>query len=185
MDKKKQRALLCALADRLHRTGSWCGATHIQKATYVAARWLGVPEFRNFGFTLYIYGAFSFRLKRELDEMRGENWLDGHFAPGQTYGPTLRPGKRVGCALESRKAVDFIAEEFGERGIVELERLTIALLASEPGELGMDAPAHKRVELVRRWKPHLSEDEALQAVRNADKLLDHAKAKGLLNPAAS
>ena len=181
MDKNQQRALVCAIAGQLRGTGSWCGATHIQKAVYVAARWLGVPEFRNFGFTLYTYGPFSFRLKEELSEMRGEGWLDDYFAPGQTYGPTLIPGERIGGSqLESRKEFNFVAEEFGAKGVVELERLTTAMLASEAKELGRDAPARERAELVRKWKKHLSEDEALQAVQNADALLTRAEAKGLL-----
>ena len=186
MDKNQQRALVCAMADRLRGADSWCGSTHIQKAAYVAARWLGVPEFRNFGFTLYTYGPFSFRLKEELSEMRGEGWLDDYFAPGQTYGPTLIPGEQVGDGpLESRKEFDFIAEEFGAKGVVELERLTTAMLASEPKELGMDAPARERAKLVRKWKGHLSEDEALQAVWNADALLARAKEKDLLKPAGN
>ena len=192
MDKNQQRELVCALAGRLRGAGSWCGETHIQKAAYVAARWLGVPEFRNFGFTLYTAGAFSFRLKEELSEMRGEGWLDDYFAPGQTYGPTLIPGERIGDGqLESREEFDFVAEEFGEKEVVELERLTTAMLASEPKELGgelelgMDAPARERAELVRKWKKHLSEDEALQAVQNADALLTRAREKGLLKPAGN
>lgn len=182
MDEKQQRALICALADRLHQEGSWCGSTHIQKAAYVAARWLGVPEFRNLGFTLYIYGPFSFRLKEELSVMRGEGWLDDHFGPGQTYGPTLRPGGRMDGKLEARPEFDFIAEEFGGKGVVELERLTTALMASEPEERGMDAPARERAEQVREWKRHLSEDEALQAVRSADALIARAREKELLKP---
>lgn len=184
MDKKQLRALICVLADQLRKSGSWCGSTHIQKAAYVAARWLGVPEFRNFGFTLYIYGPYSFCLKEELSVMRGEGWLEDYFAPGQTYGPTLLPGARVKNDLESRTEFDFIAEEFGSMGVVALERLTTALLATESGKLGMGASVSDRAKLVREWKKHLSEDEALQAVRNADKLLARAKEKGLLNPAA-
>ena len=186
MDKKQQRALICALAGQLRESGGWCGLTHIQKAAYVAARWLGVPEFRNFGFTLYIYGPYSFRLKEELSVMRGEGWLDDHLEPGQTYGPTLIPGRRVkDQPPECRKEFDFVAEQFGSKGVVALERLTTALLASELGELGRNTPADERAKLVRKWKRHLSEDEALQAVREADALLAAAKEQGLLKPAAA
>lgn len=185
MDNQQQRALICALAQRLRESGSWCGLTHIHKAAYVAARWLGVPEFRQFGFTLYIYGTYSFRLKEELSVMRGEGWLDDYFAPGQTCGPTLVPGWRVkDQPLESRPEFDFVAERFNSRSVGALERLTTALLATEREKLGMDAPVLERAKLVRKWKRHLSEDEAMRAVDEADALLAAAKKQGLLKPAA-
>ena len=182
-DKQQQRALICALSHALIDKGSWCGETHLQKAAYVAAHWLGVREFQHFGFTLYTYGPFSFGLREELSEMRGGDWLKVTFSAGGAYGPTLQPSEEQDVASTFHDKFSFVAEEFGDKGVVALERLTTALLATE--DLGESASPHDRAGLLRKWKPHLNEDEALQAVRNADKLLARAKAKNLLNPAAS
>ena len=96
MSTTERRALVCALAHQLLGAGSWCGETHLQKAVYVAKRWLNVPEFEDYEFILYMYGPFSFELQEELREMRADDWIRSCFPPGMPYGPTLRPVKPMG-----------------------------------------------------------------------------------------
>lgn len=170
MSENKQRALVCALADNLNRNGSWCGETHLQKAVYVAKRWLEVPEFTDYEFILYMYGPFSFDLKEELREMRAEGWMRAHFRGGPAYGPTLLPGEQAGELPKSReREFDFIAQQFGGKDVVDLERLTTALLATE--RLGRNKSVSERSRQLRAWKLHFTESEALRAVQSADEML--------------
>lgn len=170
MNESKQWALICALAEKLFAAGSWCGETHMQKAAYVAKRWLGVSEFDDYEFILYMHGPFSFDLKGELRAMRVEGWLRSRFRPGTPYGPTLRPTELAEKPRNAReREFDFIAKEFGGKNVAELERLTTALLATE--KLGKDKSVSERVQQLRKWKLHFSETEALQAVRDADNML--------------
>ncbi|MFI5455717.1 MAG: hypothetical protein ACHRXM_09725 [Isosphaerales bacterium] len=41
MERLQKAAILIELADRLRREGSWCGHTHMQKATLYVTRELG------------------------------------------------------------------------------------------------------------------------------------------------
>ena len=124
MSMEKQQALVCALADKLFGAGSWCGETHMQKAVYIAKRWLGISEFEDYEFILYMYGPFSFDLKRELRVMRMEGWLQPCFPPGMPYGPTLRPTEQAEWTSDAHaREFDFIAEEFSGKNVAELERL--------------------------------------------------------------
>ena len=170
MSMEKQQALVCALADKLFGGGSWCGETHMQKAVYIAKRWLGISEFEDYEFILYMYGPFSFDLKRELRVMRMEGWIQPCFPPGMPYGPTLRPTEQAEWTSDAHALeFDFIAKEFGGRNVAELERLTTALLATE--KLGRDTSENERACQLRTWKLHFAEMEALQAVRDADGML--------------
>ena len=177
MNGSKQQMLVCALANQLIRAGNWCGETHLQKAIYVAKHWLGVSEFKDFEFILYMYGPFSFDLKGELRAMRADGLLESHFLPGMSYGPTLRLTKRAKKLIEQAKKPSdvracefgFIAKEFSGKNAADLERLATALLATR--ELGKKASVSERVRQLRTWKLHFTEREALQAVRNADDML--------------
>ena len=51
MKKLQRDAVLLSLINEMKARGSWCGETHIQKATYFLQELLGVPM--NFEFILY------------------------------------------------------------------------------------------------------------------------------------
>ena len=183
MNEEKQRALVCALASQLIDAGNWCGETHLQKAVYVAKHWLGVSEFDDHEFILYMYGPFSFDLKDELRAMCAEGWLKPRYRAGVSYGPTLHPAEQAGKLPETRlHEFDIIAKKFGDKNVAQLERLTTALLATE--ELGKDKSVSERVQQLRKWKLHFTEMEALQAVRDADDMLKHIDALKLKKAAA-
>jgi hypothetical protein len=64
MERFENASLIVALVEKLRENRSWAGETHLQKATYVLKRVLGVPiEFR---FILYKHGPFSFDYATKL-----------------------------------------------------------------------------------------------------------------------
>lgn len=87
MNRLKKDALLCELADQLRHSGSWCGETHVQKATYFLQELRRVPL--EFEFVLYRHGPFSFDLRDELTAMRADGFLD--LSERGPYGPSLVP----------------------------------------------------------------------------------------------
>ena len=58
MNRLQKAAILTELADQLRREGSWCGHTHIQKATYFLQDSLGLPT--GSAFILYKHVPYSF-----------------------------------------------------------------------------------------------------------------------------
>ena len=61
MNRLEKANLLVRLTERLRANKSWAGETHLQKATYILKRVLGVPV--EFDFILYKHGPFSFDLR--------------------------------------------------------------------------------------------------------------------------
>ena len=73
--KRSQRAALLTLLNReMLRRGSWCGETHLQKATLFLQDLMGVDS--GFEFILYRHGPFSFDLRYELSSMQADNLLE-------------------------------------------------------------------------------------------------------------
>ena len=64
MERLQKAAILTELADQLRREGSWCGHTHMQKATYFLQDLLEVPT--GYEFILYKHGPYSFDLSEEM-----------------------------------------------------------------------------------------------------------------------
>ena len=105
---------------------SWCGETHIQKATYSLQQLKGVPL--NFHFVLYKHGPFSFDLRDELTAMRA-NGLIAFQIVNESYGPQIVVTKRgneiqklfAKTLEEYGKSIRFIGSKLGNKGVVELE----------------------------------------------------------------
>jgi len=70
MDRLRRAALLTQLIERLRRRGSWCGETHVQKATLFLQDLTRIPM--GFDFILYKHGPFSFDLRDELTSLRAD-----------------------------------------------------------------------------------------------------------------
>jgi uncharacterized protein YwgA len=60
MDRLRRAAILTRLIEQLRNGGSWCGETHVQKATFFLQELLNVPL--SLDFILYKHGPFSFDL---------------------------------------------------------------------------------------------------------------------------
>lgn len=171
MNNARRTAIVSALANRLASQGSWCGETHLQKATYFLEELKGVPL--GFGFTLYKHGPYSFDLRDHLAAMRADSYLEVKPRP-YPYGPSLVPTTRAqslitrSAAVERyRGLIDWVAATVGGRPVSELERLTTALYI----KLRMpEATETERAKQIHELKPHVSYLEAVDAVNEIEKL---------------
>jgi hypothetical protein len=179
MNQLAQEAVLVGLARRLHDRGSWSGETHLQKATYLLHELRDVPF--DFNFILYKHGPFSFELRDELGSMRADRLLEREVQP-PPYGPRIIVTDR-GRELEGRFArtmdrygepLDWVADQLGDRGVVELERLATALWVTR--ELGEATDVDARAARLHEVKRHVTVSVAADAVREIDGMLIAAAA---------
>ena len=111
MERLQKAAILTELADQLAQEGSWCGETHMQKATYFLQDVLGVPT--GYEFILYKHGPYSFDLSEELTALRADYLIEfDHKSPG--YGPGLVP-TQTSRALRARYPVTLAKYERRDR----------------------------------------------------------------------
>lgn len=179
MKRLQRDAILLSLINEMKTRKSWCGETHIQKATYFLQELMGVPM--NFEFILYKHGPYSFDLSDEVTAMRADSLLE--YQTRLPYGPSLFPTKEgkeflLRYPKTLRKYVDkinFIAEKIGILGVADLERLATALYVTFNENLEEKSREDKIIEL----KPHIKIDEAREAVRDIDAIRKEAAEKGL------
>ncbi len=177
MASMKEKALLGALVEEMHNSGSWCGETHVQKTVYFGHELLGIPF--EYDFILYKHGPFSFELRDELVAMQADGLLQQEVQP-YPYGPSLVPGsvaktlaerfpKTIG---EYRGRLHFLATEIANRRAAELERIATALFVSRehPGR-----SERERAKILTDLKPHVSRDEAIEAVKYVDRLSERVR----------
>jgi hypothetical protein len=177
VNRLAQEAVLVGLARRLDEKGSWSGETHLQKAAFLLHELVNLPF--NFEFILYKHGPFSFELREELSSMRADRLLERQPQPAP-YGPRIIVTER-GRELEGRlartmerygQALDWVAEQTGQRNVLELERLATALWITRRHG---DADAEWRAGELTRIKPHVTRDAALASVGEIDELLEQAE----------
>jgi hypothetical protein len=170
MNRLQRAAVLVNLVDALGARGSWCGGTHIQKASYFLQDLLNVPL--GFSFTLYKYGPYSFDLNDELASLRADEFLK-LYARDPKYGPSYERDEMaelLECTFPKtlaryRSRIDVVADFLGKCGVADLERLATALyLRKQSGGLNQESAARMIIEL----KPHISFDSALAAVKQVD-----------------
>jgi hypothetical protein len=171
---QSQRVALLLLNREMLKRGSWCGETHIQKAAFFLQEMLGVEM--GYEFILYRHGPFSFELRDELISMQADQLLD-LVVRQQGYGPTYLPTKFSERFLErfpktaSRclEQVQFVADELGDKGVVELEKLATAFfITNRKPSMDLEDRAQRLVEL----KPHISLPDALRATEQVDRLVE-------------
>lgn len=178
MNEQTQSAVLLSLIEHLRNRGSWCGETHVQKATYFLQELMSVPL--NFDFTLYKYGPYSFGLSDELVAMRADSLI--RLSPNPPYGPSLAPGeateqikRQFPRTLEKfEKQIDFVAQKLGEKPVSELEALSTALYVKLREQA--DLPTGRHAQLLRELKPHIKPDFALRAVNELATVIEESKA---------
>ncbi|VVB63960.1 Uncharacterised protein [uncultured archaeon] len=159
--------------------GSWCGETHIQKATYFLQVLLRAPL--EFEFILYKHGPFSFDLSDEITAMRADSLLQYQLRP--PYGPSLFPTEESERFLAQfpktlktyARVIQFVAENVGILGVADLERLATALYVT----FNKDDQGNPRGIRITELKPHITIDEAILAVEKADSIIRDAREKGL------
>jgi len=171
MRSLQKASILTDLMVNLKKQGSWCGETHVQKATYFLQEVLGVET--GFEYILYKHGPYSFDLAEELTSLRADYLIEfNHRSPG--YGPSLVPTE-TSADLRSRfpktiakhtPQIKFIAKKFGTKGVSDLEKLATALWVTR--ELGSKADDNERAERIHTLKPHVCVADALEAVKEFD-----------------
>ncbi len=177
MKRLQRDALILSLIENLRAKGSWCGETHVQKATYFIQELLGVPL--KFEFVLYKHGPYSFDLSDELTAMRADAILKLHPQP-PPYGPSFIHGKssKLIKKLYPRTLkkynpmVKFVADKLGGKNVAELERLATALYVTR--EINTDNSIASRAQCIHKLKPHVSLDEAREAVRIVDTFIEES-----------
>jgi hypothetical protein len=165
-----KEAIILKLVERLRHHGSWCGETHVQKGTYLLQEMMKVPL--GFDFILYKHGPFSFDLKDELTEMRADFLLGWQERPDpyrdSLVVAPLGEGLLEMDASEIKKYeshIEFIAGIINNKGVKDLEKLATAFYVRNTcGKLTLDEQARK----LHEFKPHITEEESRQAVREID-----------------
>ena len=178
MEELQRSALTLAIIKGLQSHGSWCGETHIQKASYILKELLQVPL--DYQFVLYKYGPFSFDLSGDLTAMRAQGLLKlvPHAYP---YGPELRPTE---ASEQVRKlyprtstkytdAIDFVASRLGSMGVADLERISTALYVTREQNAPRDVDA--RAQQIVELKPHVSLGDARAAVTAMDTYIQESQ----------
>jgi len=171
MKRLQRDAVILSIVENLRSKGSWCGETHIQKTVYFVQELLGVPL--EFDFVLYKHGPYSFDLSDELIAMRADYLLKLQPQP-YPYGPSFVQGKssqlikkRYPKTLEKyNPMVKFVADKLGGKNVAELERLATALYVTR--EINTDNNIESRAQCIHKLKPHVSLDEARDAVSVVD-----------------
>ena len=177
MKRLQRDAVLLSLVESLLDKGSWCGETHIQKATYFLQELTNVPL--GFDFILYKHGPFSFDLRDEITAMRADGVLKLEPKP-YPYGPSMLPGENS-QALKRRfpktlkkhdRKIEFIANELHSKGVAELERLGTALYVTL--ESSKRESVKVRASRVHCVKPHIAIEEAVEELKHVDAMKEQA-----------
>ena len=179
MKTLQREAVLLSLISEMKAKGSWCGETHIQKATYFLQELVKVPL--GFEFILYKHGPFSFDLSDEITAMRSNALLQ--YQSHAPYGASLFPTegsqeflKQYPKTLKSySNKIKFVAEKIGTLGVADLERLATALYVT----INLDGESGSRESRITILKPHISIDDATSAVERVDAIIKDATKKGL------
>lgn len=163
----KRKAVLLALIDKMNKTGSWSGETHIQKAMYFLQTVCKVPT--GYDFILYKYGPFSFDLRDELSEMLTNNILKIKLQP-YPYGSSYSLGDLADNLFERypvttkkyKKKIHLIAEKIATYDVADLEKLSTALYFMQEKRLDKISELAKKINSV---KPHITRDDANVALK--------------------
>ena len=177
MTKAQTEAVVLHFARTLRQKDSWCGETHLQKALYFLQQLTGVPL--PVRFRLWKHGPYSFDLSDQIGELIGYGLLSVSRNPAP-YGPTLlateRAEKLLRCEAETTQQysaqIEFVTSELARKGVVDLERLGTALLVTRAMPQGT---AQERASKLRELKPHVTEEQALQAVHAIDAMEEQWK----------
>jgi hypothetical protein len=165
MDQLQKTSSELSLIKKLKEQGSWCGETHIQKATFFLQELAGVPL--DFSFILYKHGPFSFDLRDELALMRADKLIEyeAHHPP---YGPTLLVSNNGESIIDSfprtnklyENKIGFISQQLGSGSVIDLEQFGTAFYVIKNKQL---VDVQEIAAEIVRLKPHIKLEEATSA----------------------
>lgn len=166
MKESEKMSITLRLMQGLWDKGSWCGETHLQKSMFFLEVLGEIPL--NYDFILYKHGPYSFAFREDLARLRSLGLAELELNP--PYGPRYRlSAKGVEFLDRNRAAIKpwgtvlkNVAECLGDKKVGDLEKLGTALLLSrQEAKADMASIASK----INKLKPHVSEEEARQALR--------------------
>jgi uncharacterized protein YwgA len=176
MERTQSYLTIVELIKRMKQHGSWCGETHVQKATFFLKELFEVQLDESF--ILYKHGPFSFDLRKSLTEMRAHGFLSLVSQP-YPYGPSLEVNEQS-SVLESKigpisgdlaERIEKAAEVAGDKGVGALERVATALwVKKEDPSASEDVLARRLTEI----KPHVSLEAATEALRTVESLREES-----------
>jgi len=165
------------LVEKLHKNGSWCGETHLEKVIFILQD-LSKPSL-GYKFILYKHGPFSFDLKDELAAMRSANVLE-FMILRDGYGPSMVAtefGRRI--LQVNRENVetylpinDFLSEWFASKDVKQLEKIATAYYVTQKHPRD---PILARARKVNSLKPHVDVDAAEEALLAVEEKRKQAK----------
>jgi len=131
-------------------------------------------------FILYKHGAYSFDLSDELTGMRADNVIELRTKV-QFYGPSLLPAENSQLIKNMypqtikkfEPAVKFISENFASYRVPTLERLSTALYVTRKEDT--DGSIEDRSKKIHKFEPHVTVEEACEAIKNIDLIIENAK----------
>ncbi len=178
MKRLQRDSVLISLIEALKIKGCWCGETHIQKATYFLQELLRTPL--GFEFILYKHGPYSFDLSDALTQMQADYMIKS--IPMPPYGASLTleetsnllKNKFPKTIATYKTVVNFVAEKLAGKNVDDLERVATAMYVTR--ESDTITGSQERAERIHELKPHVSIEQALQAVNEFDRIQVNAQA---------
>lgn len=161
--------ILLRLIGEMRESQSWGGETHIQKSVFFLQYLLKVRL--DYRFVIHLHGPYSFGLRDDLTRLRARHKLQVHPNPG--YGASLAVDPSVSIdslsGEEFKDKIEFVSTEISTRNVRDLERIGSAYflrhVASEQRQ------ESKLAEELRRLKPHITEQEAANAIGEVRQLM--------------
>lgn len=173
MNNVKEMTLALEMLQALRSHKSWSGETHLQKAMFIFTS--QKPNALGSNFVLYKHGPYSFELHEQISTLCMLQLVERQ--PHPPYGPRLcltERGEKFLCkhkdSLESDHIglVNRIAQNIGDKGVNQLEKLATALWFSK------QYPNKNRDDLakdINTVKPHIQLEEALESFSNLDHII--------------
>lgn len=176
MNRGQRAAVLIDVAQQLLNRGSWCGETHLQKATYLLQDICGVGT--QFDFILYKHGPFSFDLRDCITELVADGLVDS-VVRHPSYGPTIVPTTDASQFItrfpktlsKYSRQIEFVANAVRDKGVSELERLATAVFVAQKRP---KASVKEKIAELVELKPHISYEQAQVAFQDASCLMHDA-----------
>lgn len=167
------QAITVNLIDEMANRGGWCGETHIQKSFFFLKTITG--DTLGYDFIMYKHGPYSFELHDDLIKMKAIGAI--RTDPQFPYGPSFRieeAGKNLmkrfpRSLRQFHKGIVFVAEEFSDKTVKDLERLATALFVT--AECSNDCSPEDRARSINNLKPHITFNLAKEAATEVDNFL--------------
>jgi hypothetical protein len=187
MTEQQRQALLLELLDRLNQQGYWAGPRYLQKAVYFLQHLLEVPT--GLDFVMYMFAPFSFDLEDAVSALRAYYLVELRIRR-DFFGAILWPTEQSKAYREHfsvtlktyENQLAYVCRLIDKKGISELERVTTALFFTL--RMGQEASVEARVKEIKDLHHHVRPEDALAAVREADRLLAEVKQLRMTTTAA-